>query len=269
MEGFFVWFGRQVDMTRSELPAGRWVERWPGQPRVQLELQLSQQPVLHAGRQQPQRPARPLHRAGRGDIQVLDWLNASLHSGSDIYRFGINEDFGGAFLNGTYVNPSYQGGFNIVNDYNNENNTSLNLTADRNITDDIRRQREGGANLRRETYNTMSTQTTGLTIAGTYNVSNAGITPTLGQTTNRRAMNSVLGSAAVTYRGFWTVEGTARNDVSSTLPKGQNSYFYPSVATSLILTEAIPALRSNVLSFLEDPRRLRTGRQRTPTPIAC
>jgi hypothetical protein len=108
-----------------------------------------------------------------------------------------------------------------------------------------------GGNLRREYYNTTQTQTKGLTIAGIYNVSNAGITPTLGQTINRRAVNSVYGSAAATLNGYWTVEGTARQDVSSTLPKGENSYFYPSINTSLILSDAIPSLQNRYLSFVK------------------
>src|SRR6185503_10255645 len=48
-----------------------------------------------------------------------------------------------------------------------------------------------------------------------------------------------------------TIEGTARNDWSSTLPKGQNSYFYPSVNASFVLTDAMPSLRNNYLSFLQ------------------
>jgi outer membrane receptor protein involved in Fe transport len=64
-------------------------------------------------------------------------------------------------------------------------------------------------------------------------------------------MNSVFGSAAVTLNNYWTVEGTARNDVSSTLPDGENSYFYPSIATSLIISDALPAIQSRFLSFLK------------------
>jgi hypothetical protein len=47
------------------------------------------------------------------------------------------------------------------------------------------------------------------------------------------------------------VEGTARNDWSSTLPRGNNSYFYPSVNTSIVLTDAIPSLASSTLSYLK------------------
>jgi hypothetical protein len=45
------------------------------------------------------------------------------------------------------------------------------------------------------------------------------------------------------------VQLTGRNDWSSTLPKGNNSFFYPSVNTSFVLTEAFPSLRSGALSF--------------------
>jgi hypothetical protein len=88
-------------------------------------------------------------------------------------------------------------------------------------------------------------------VRGIYNVSNAAITPTLGQFTSRRNMNSVFGSASATVNGYWTVEATGRNDVSSTLPEENNSYFYPSVNTSLIVTDAVGALRNDYLSFLK------------------
>jgi hypothetical protein len=45
----------------------------------------------------------------------------------------------------------------------------------------------------------------------------------------------------MTVNGWWTIGGTARNDWSSTLPKGSNSYFYPSLNTALVLSEAIRA----------------------------
>jgi hypothetical protein len=47
------------------------------------------------------------------------------------------------------------------------------------------------------------------------------------------------------------VEGTARNDWSSTLPAGKNSYFYPSVNTSVVLTDAFPSLQGRILTSLK------------------
>ena len=44
------------------------------------------------------------------------------------------------------------------------------------------------------------------------------------------------------------LEGTGRNDWSSTLPRGENSYFYPSVSGSFVFTDALPALAGSLLS---------------------
>ncbi|MEO8577199.1 MAG: hypothetical protein ABI556_10885 [Gemmatimonadales bacterium] len=91
--------------------------------------------------------------------------------------------------------------------------------------------------------------TTGLSVAGIYNVTNAAVTPTLGQFDSRRQVNGAYGDLAVTMFNWLTVEGTGRNDWSSTLPDGKNSYFYPSLSASAVLTEAIPSLTSRFLTY--------------------
>ena len=52
-----------------------------------------------------------------------------------------------------------------------------------------------------------------------------------------KQINSIYGLASIGYKNMVYVDVTARNDWSSTLPKGNNSYFYPSVSTSLLLNE--------------------------------
>jgi TonB-linked SusC/RagA family outer membrane protein len=47
----------------------------------------------------------------------------------------------------------------------------------------------------------------------------------------------VFGSAMFSYRNFLFLDLTARNDVSSTLPKGANSFFYPSVSFGFKFSE--------------------------------
>jgi len=75
------------------------------------------------------------------------------------------------------------------------------------------------------------------------------------------------------------VEGTARNDWSSTLPKGKNSYFYPSVNTSVVLTDALPSIKGRALSYAKiraataqvgndaDPYQLRTTYTGLPNQV--
>jgi hypothetical protein len=55
-------------------------------------------------------------------------------------------------------------------------------------------------------------------------------------------VNSVYGSAVVTWNRVATVEVTGRNDYSSTLPKENSSYFYPSVNGSIVLSDLFPSI---------------------------
>ena len=82
-----------------------------------------------------------------------------------------------------------------------------------------------------------------------------------------RRVNSVYGSASFTLDDWLTVEGTARNDWSSTLPEANNSYFYPVVNTSIVLTRGVPvAHRAGRAQLRQDPRRLRARSGADATP---
>ena len=54
-----------------------------------------------------------------------------------------------------------------------------------------------------------------------------------------KRINSVYGSADFSYNDYLFLNVTGRNDWFSTLAKGKNSIFYPSVGLSLILSEAL------------------------------
>ncbi|GAC1516293.1 MAG: SusC/RagA family TonB-linked outer membrane protein [Gemmatimonadaceae bacterium] len=58
----------------------------------------------------------------------------------------------------------------------------------------------------------------------------------------QRRLVSAFGSATIDYRKFLYVKVTGRNDWTSTIPKDKNSFFYPSVSTSFIFSDAIPAV---------------------------
>ena len=57
-------------------------------------------------------------------------------------------------------------------------------------------------------------------------------------TRSEKRVNSLYGFASVSYKDFAFLEFTARNDWSSTLAPGHNSYFYPSVNASVLLDKA-------------------------------
>ncbi len=52
-----------------------------------------------------------------------------------------------------------------------------------------------------------------------------------------KSINSFYGFISFGYRDMFYIDVTGRNDWSSTLAKGHNSYFYPSVSASVLLSE--------------------------------
>jgi TonB-linked SusC/RagA family outer membrane protein len=268
----FVWFGRQVDMNvlrdyRNHTAAEN---NGPSNREYNWNYNYHNNPFFL----QFDNPLNDTRDRFVGNVsatyKLFEGVNARLRTGSDIYRYNIDQRWAQGDITGAPVDPKYFGAFRFTNDYSNENSTDLITTANRTLGSHLQFNGTAGGTIRRETFNTTSTQSNGITVPGIYNVSNAAITPVLGQTNTRRQVNSLFGAAAFTLNNWWTVEGTARNDWSSTLPKGGNSYFYPSVNTSMVLTDAVPAIKGRVLSYAKirastaqvgndaDPYQLRT-----------
>jgi TonB-linked SusC/RagA family outer membrane protein len=268
----FVWFGRQVDMNvlrdyRNHTAAEN---GGPSNREYNWNYNYHNNPFFL----QYDNPLNDTRDRFVGNVsatyKLFEGVNMRLRTGSDIYRYNIDQRWAQGDITGAPVDPKYFGAFRFTNDYNNENSTDLITTANRTLGSHLQFNGTAGGTIRRETFNTTSTQSNGLTVPGIYNVSNAAITPTLGQTNTRRQVNSLFGAAAFTLNDWWTVEGTARNDWSSTLPKGGNSYFYPSANTSIVLTDAIPSLKRSVVNYAKirastaqvgndaDPYQLRT-----------
>jgi TonB-linked SusC/RagA family outer membrane protein len=62
-------------------------------------------------------------------------------------------------------------------------------------------------------------------------------------TIEQRRLVSLFGQAVFNYKDFWYLTFTGRNDWTSTIPRPRNSFFYPSVSTSFIFSDAFPGVR--------------------------
>ncbi|MEZ4773620.1 MAG: SusC/RagA family TonB-linked outer membrane protein [Bacteroidia bacterium] len=89
----------------------------------------------------------------------------------------------------------------------------------------------------------------GLAIPGIYSLGNINVTPSLYRYDGRKRVNSFYGFANFGYKDFVYMDITGRNDWSSTLPTGENSYFYPSVSLSVIPSEILNM--GNTVDFLK------------------
>ena len=64
-------------------------------------------------------------------------------------------------------------------------------------------------------------------------------------------MFSLYGNVNLNYKNWANLEFTGRNDKTSVLDPSNNSFFYPGVAASLVLTDAVPAVKSDIMNFLK------------------
>ena len=97
-----------------------------------------------------------------------------------------------------------------------------------------------GGNIRKEHYQRLSSNTEGgLVVPLLYNLANSSEPVTSTNFLRERRVNSLYGMVSVGYNDMFFIEATARNDWSSTLPSGNNSYFYPSVSGSFVFSEIV------------------------------
>ena len=103
----------------------------------------------------------------------------------------------------------------------------------------------GGGSSRRNDRSTTAYSTPGILVEKIYNLANAGIAPTFTNQEFHAAVNSAYGSAVLTING--TVDGGGHGPQRLVLDaaEGQRSYFYPSVSSSLVLSDLFPSLATN------------------------
>lgn len=77
----------------------------------------------------------------------------------------------------------------------------------------------------------------GITVPGFYSLKASVASPTIDSYLANKQVNSLYGKVTIGYDNAVYLDITGRNDWSSTLPDGSNSYFYPSVGASLLLSE--------------------------------
>ena len=163
------------------------------------------------------------------------WLKLSLRTGVDMYsEKSINRNSIGAYGGWNkkgYYSETYQNGFSINND--------LIVSANKKIGDFVL---DGllGATLYYYYDNDFEGKTVnGLSIPGYYSLKASVDPASVSTSINKKQVNSVYAKLSASWKSALFLDITARNDWSSTLPRETRSYFYPSVAGSIIMSEFI------------------------------
>ena len=94
-----------------------------------------------------------------------------------------------------------------------------------------------GFNSNQRKNSTLTASITNLDIPNYYELSNSSIKPVVGQANSERKSYSIFSSFETSYKNRVFLTLTGRNDWTSTLPIGNNSYFYPSASISGIVVD--------------------------------
>ncbi|RYZ49752.1 MAG: TonB-dependent receptor, partial [Sphingobacteriales bacterium] len=158
-------------------------------------------------------------------------LDLMVRSGID-----MNNEFRG--MRRPYSSANYQRGF-----YREQNiqfyeiNSDFLLSYRQGFGKDHRVTASLGGNIMNRNYNRVDGSVENLIIPGLYKLNNGATTPFMFNEDQRKKVHSIYGLATYSWKDRIFVDVTARNDWSSALPVNNNSYFYPSVNTSFILSE--------------------------------
>ena len=129
-----------------------------------------------------------------------------------------------------------------------ENNTDAYLNYDRKITSDLNLTVLAGGNLRTFNYESNYTTTNYLNVPGLYSFSNSANPLIASNYRAKMRVQSGYYSMDLGFRNFLYLSHTGRVDHLSTLPKENNTFYYPSVGASLVVTELVGL---GPLSFLK------------------
>lgn len=107
----------------------------------------------------------------------------------------------------------------------------------------------GGVNARHFGYNSSYVRTTNLVIPGVYSFTNSENPVRSYSFESNMMVLSGYASLDVGYKGYFTLSGTGHWDKLSTLPVGDQNYFYPSMSLSSVVSHYLDL--PDVISFLK------------------
>mgnify|MGYP001525003463 FL=1 len=231
----FLWFGRQVDTNSLKADYTR---NWNSSYYDNLFWSAS----YNTQSQERHRLIGDLH----AEFRLTDGLNVRFRTSTDWYndRRKSKVKWGSAGAGspyGSYAEDAY-----TVK----ENNTEVLATYIKQLNKNWGIDALLGFNVRNKQYENNYQAAPRLAVADLYTLTNSRDPLTSSNDFYRLRQYGLYGSIQLDYRRWAFLNITGRNDWSSTLPVDNNSYFYPSVTASVLLSEAF-GWRSKAVNYLK------------------
>lgn len=199
------------------------------------------------------------------NYSFADWLNLRLRAGSDLTN-----------ANQEIRQPSYQptsmgvtGRFGVRKRQDRVNYGDLMLSANRRLSESVGLEfLVGAATTRINASETAIDTNGGLVLENWFSISNSQNTPNRDAWRGSERTDGVFANAQLSFRDYLYVTASGRNDWTSTLPPDANSYFYPSVGASFVVSDALQLpsaishgrLRANYAEVGRGARRYQANR---------
>ena len=178
--------------------------------------------------------------------KLTDWLDAEARFGTDMYTTNFdNRTYSGSPLSAT-------GQYSLGKNTFAENNFIAALHAHK---EELGGSKWGlNASLFGQLMRSKETSIGGsageLEVPNLFTVSNSKGNPGVSEGFYQKQINSLYATAEFNYDGFWFINVTGRNDWSSALHDNNRSFFYPSVSTSLVVSDMINKSGGNFPEWL-------------------
>ena len=231
----FLWFGRQVDTNSLKADYTRnWNSSYYDNPFWSASYNTQSQ--------ERHRLIGDLH----AEFRLTDGLNVRFRTSTDWYndRRKSKVKWGSAGAGspyGSYAEDAY-----TVK----ENNTEVLATYIKQLNKNWGIDALLGFNVRNKQYENNYQAAPRLAVADLYTLTNSRDPLISSNDFYRLRQYGLYGSIQLDYRRWAFLNITGRNDWSSTLPVDNNSYFYPSVTASVLLSEAF-GWRSKTVNYLK------------------
>ncbi|MBB6499636.1 SusC/RagA family TonB-linked outer membrane protein [Pedobacter cryoconitis] len=194
------------------------------------------------------------------NYKVADWLNIQLQQGADISNsqvkiwHNINAPSLGSYNAGGNIEGAVRApdvGNVIEQSYKSyEYDTKLNAIFNKQLNSKFDLDGLIGVNYNDRGVRDLSTGIEGLAIPGFFDISNSSNKPTSFEVETHRRLFGLYGQATLGYNKYLYLTVTARNDWTSTLAPGKNSYIYPGASLAYLASEAFD-LSNTPISFLK------------------
>ena len=177
--------------------------------------------------------------------EITDWLDISYKIGVDSYTENQKD----------FIRPGSTGaqGQGRVTTYGvswNQLESNLMVTFNKYFGEDWNLRAIVGHNINQRTRNSQAVQGTGYVVFDIDDLNNTNAVVPFGGGFSQKRIMGVFGDISLGFRGWAYLGLTGRNDWSSTLPKANNSYFYPAITGSVMLNDAL-GIESYILSSLK------------------